>query len=152
MYDHRIVAPLGVHTDERGSIVSLPAFPTVASTVIESRAGAVRGNHYHRDESHLMYVISGLMLYLEEDGSGSLAAFEVGPGESVVSPPGAPHATVFLEDTIFVALSDVDRSGHRYEGGVVRVRPLQERPEISDRISAAGKLITVHYPLLEGRP
>lgn len=151
MKDRPVIEPDGVYTDARGRIVSLPVFPTVGSTVIESWTGAVRGNHYHAHESHLMYVVSGRMLYIEQEESGALQSFDVGPGESVITPPGAPHCTVFLEDTVFIALSDADRSGEKYEEEVVRVAPLHERPELAERLARFGKLITVRQTVTEPR-
>jgi quercetin dioxygenase-like cupin family protein len=148
----RIIEPQGVYADDRGRIVTLPQFAVVGSTVIESRAGAVRGNHYHRNESHLMYVASGRMLYLEQDPAGELVVVEVGPGESVVTPPGAPHCTVFPEDTVFIALSDADRTGDRYEEHVVRIRPLHERAEVAARVAALGRLVTAPAPAVAREP
>lgn len=136
------IIPAGaVYPDSRGMITALPSFTTAGTMVIESRPGAVRGNHYHLDESHLMYVVSGRMLYIEENPDHTLTTAEVGPGESVVSPKGAPHATVFPEHTVFVTLSDTDRRGRRYEDEVVRVDPLQDRPEVAAYLAEMGELI-----------
>lgn len=136
-----IVPADAVYADERGRIIALPHFDTAGAMVIESQPGAVRGNHYHLHESHLMYVVSGLMIYLEEDPDGKLIVTEVGPGESVISPKGAAHATVFPEQTVFVALSDWDRRGHRYEDEVIRVPPLEHRAEAASRLEGLGELI-----------
>ncbi|GGZ24915.1 cupin domain-containing protein [Streptomyces poonensis] len=138
----RILAPTEVHADLRGSITALPHFDTAGTMVIESEAGAVRGNHYHRNESHLMYVVSGRMIYLEEDADHRISVAEVGPGQSVISPKGVPHTTVFPERTVFVTLSDWDRRGRRYEDEVVRVDPLEERPEVAPYLEGIGELLT----------
>ncbi|MEU1762970.1 cupin domain-containing protein [Micromonospora sp. NPDC005652] len=145
----QVLAPQGIYADKRGRIVTLPTFPTVESTVIESRAGAVRGNHYHRDETHLMYVVSGFMVYIEQDVEGGLQVVEVRPGESVRTPAGVAHCTFFPEDTTFVALSDVSRAGDAYEDAVTRVAPMHEHPDVRRYIADAPGLLVV--PAL-GRP
>lgn len=127
----KILAPGGVFPDARGRIVALPDFPTAHSMIIESVRGAVRGNHYHHHESHLMYVVSGRMIYIEEQDGGELLTLDVGPGQSVVSPRGLAHTTVFPEPSVIAVLSDVDRGGARYEEQVVRVDPLQHRVDLS---------------------
>jgi quercetin dioxygenase-like cupin family protein len=137
-----IVPADATHADSRGKIIALPYFTTAGTMVIESQPGAVRGNHYHLNESHLMYVVSGRMLYIEEDADQTVTVAEVGPGESVISPKAVPHATVFPEYTVFVTLSDWDRRGHRYEDEVVRVDPLENRPEVAGYLEGIGELIT----------
>ncbi|WP_158843542.1 cupin domain-containing protein [Saccharothrix deserti] len=137
----QIILPEAVHADDRGRIIALPPFAAAGAMVIESVAGAVRGNHYHVNESHLMYVVSGLMIYIEEGLDKSLMVTEVGPGQSVISPPGASHCTVFAADTVFVALSDRDRRGDKYEGEVVRVAPMERRPEVADHLTGIDRLI-----------
>ncbi|HUQ55154.1 cupin domain-containing protein [Lentzea sp.] len=137
----QIILPDAVYTDDRGRIISLPSFAVAGATVIESFAGAVRGNHYHLNESHLMYVVSGLMIYIEEGLDKHLAVTEVGPGQSVVSPPGVSHCTVFAEDTVFLALSDWDRKGDNYENEVVRVSPMEVRPEVAEHLTGIDRLI-----------
>ncbi|ANS70524.1 hypothetical protein SLINC_8300 [Streptomyces lincolnensis] len=126
-----ILPPEGVYRDARGEIINLPPFPTVGVLVINSRRTAVRGNHWHANESHLMYVASGRMLYIEEDENGELFTLEMGSQDAVVSPRGRAHCTVFLEDSVIVVLSDADRTGRRYEDEVVRVPPLNERLDLS---------------------
>ncbi|NGO06894.1 cupin domain-containing protein [Streptomyces sp. HC44] len=141
----QIIPPEAVHADLRGTITALPHFDTAGTMVIESEAGSVRGNHYHLNESHLMYVVSGRMIYLEEDDDRGISVADVGPGESVISPKGVPHATVFPEHTVFVTLSDWDRRGHRYEDEIVRVDPLEERPEVAPYLEGIGELLTGEF-------
>jgi oxalate decarboxylase/phosphoglucose isomerase-like protein (cupin superfamily) len=136
-----VLAPQAVYADQRGRIVTLPEFQTAESTVIESRAGAVRGNHYHSEETHLMYVVSGLMLYIEQTDDGGLRTLELLPGESVVTPAGAPHCTLFPEDTVFVTLSDVTRAGDAYEQAVIRVPALHEHPDMRRYVARMPRLL-----------
>jgi quercetin dioxygenase-like cupin family protein len=140
--DEQIIPAEAVYTDARGAIVALPHFDTAGTMVIESEPGAVRGNHYHLHESHLMYVVTGKMIYIETDAEQRVSVAEVLPGQSVVSPAGAPHCTVFPEHTVFVTLSDWDRRGRRYEDEVVRVAPMEELPEVAEYLKGIDTLIT----------
>jgi oxalate decarboxylase/phosphoglucose isomerase-like protein (cupin superfamily) len=126
----QILSPKDINVDQRGRIITLPTFTTLETTLIESRAGAVRGNHYHLDESHLMYIVTGRMIYLEQSDSTELQVVELGPGESVVTPAGAAHCTLFPEDTVFVTLSDALRADGAYETSVVRIKPMHELAEV----------------------
>jgi mannose-6-phosphate isomerase-like protein (cupin superfamily) len=137
----QILSPKDVNVDQRGRIITLPKFTTVETTLIESRAGAVRGNHYHLDESHLMYIVTGRMIYIEQGESDGLQVVELGPGESVVTPAGAPHCTLFPEDTVFVTLSDAVRADGAYETSVVRIKPLHEAAEIREWLDRMPHLL-----------
>ena len=47
------------HRDDRGAIQSLVNFPMKNLSLISSKKGAVRSNHYHLTDWHYMYMISG---------------------------------------------------------------------------------------------
>lgn len=133
--------PQGVFEDERGRIIALPSFSATGALIIESEPGAVRGNHFHQHESHLMYVISGRMVYIEESAPGNVTAVDVKAGETVISKRGRAHCTVFPERTVLCVLNDVDRTGSRYEEEVVRVEPLDQRIDLSRFVGSDFKLV-----------
>ena len=47
------------HSDDRGKIQSLVNFPMKNISLISSKKGVVRSNHYHLTDWHYMYVLSG---------------------------------------------------------------------------------------------
>ena len=47
------------HADERGAIQSIVNFPMKNVSLIHSKKGAVRSNHYHGTDWHYMYVLRG---------------------------------------------------------------------------------------------
>ena len=51
------------HLDDRGYIQSLVNFPMKNLSLISSKKGAVRSNHYHLTDWHYMYVLSGSFNY-----------------------------------------------------------------------------------------
>ena len=59
------------HADARGEIQSLVNFPVKNTSLITSKKGTVRSNHYHVTDWHYIYIISGLVdYYYRPTGSG----------------------------------------------------------------------------------
>ena len=57
------------HVDERGKLVQLVHDGWKQVNVIESKAGQVRGNHYHKMNKEAFYVVKGEFdLWLEKNG------------------------------------------------------------------------------------
>jgi quercetin dioxygenase-like cupin family protein len=111
------------HADDRGAIQSLVNFPMKNLSLITSKKGTVRSNHYHLTDWHYMYVLKGAFDYYYRP-TGSQATPEVirvNAGEMVFTPPMEDHATVFLEDTELLAMSRNPRDQETYESDVRRV-------------------------------
>lgn len=111
------------HVDSRGSIQSLVNFPMKNLSLITSKKGAIRSNHYHVTDWHYMYVLSGSFdYYYRPTGSDAEpSVIRVSAGEMVFTPPMEDHATVFLEDTQLLAMSRNPRDQATYEEDVRRV-------------------------------
>jgi dTDP-4-dehydrorhamnose 3,5-epimerase-like enzyme len=111
------------HVDNRGSIQSLVNFPMKNISLISSKKGVVRSNHYHLTDWHYMYVLSGSFdYYYRPTGSNEDLRFvHVKAGGMVFTPPMEDHATVFLEDTKLLAMSRNPRDQETYEKDVRRV-------------------------------
>ena len=111
------------HVDERGAIQSLVNFPMKNLSLIFSRKGTVRSNHYHVTDWHYMYVMSGSFdYYYRLTGSNEQpAVIRLNTGEMVFTPPLEDHATVFLEDTQILVMSRNPRDQESYEADVRRI-------------------------------
>lgn len=111
------------NVDERGAIQSLVNFPMKNLSLITSRKGSVRSNHYHVTDWHYMYVLRGSFdYYYRPTGSGEEPkVIRVEAGDMVFTPPMEDHATVFLEDTEMVVASRNPRDQESYESDVRRV-------------------------------
>jgi dTDP-4-dehydrorhamnose 3,5-epimerase-like enzyme len=111
------------HADERGSIQSLVNFPMKNMSIITSKKGTVRSNHYHVTDWHYMYVVKGSFdYYFRPTGSdASPDVVTVGVGEMVFTPPMEDHATVFLQDSELLVMSRNPRDQASYEEDVRRV-------------------------------
>jgi quercetin dioxygenase-like cupin family protein len=92
-------------------------------SLISSKKGAVRSNHYHPTDWHYMYVLSGSFdYYYRPTGSREqLQCVRVKAGEMIFTPPMEDHATVFLEDCDLLAISRNPRDQEAYEEDVRRV-------------------------------
>jgi dTDP-4-dehydrorhamnose 3,5-epimerase-like enzyme len=111
------------HSDDRGSIQSLVNFPMKNLSLISSKKGVVRSNHYHLTDWHYMYVLTGSFdyYYRPTNSDDELKCVRVNSGELVFTPPMEDHATVFLEDCDLLAMSRNPRDQATYEEDVRRV-------------------------------
>ena len=111
------------HRDDRGEIQSLVNFPMKNISLISSKKGVVRSNHYHLTDWHYMYVLSGSFnyYYRPTNSDDELQSVKVKAGELIFTPPMEDHATVFLEDCKLLAMSRNPRDQEAYEKDVRRV-------------------------------
>lgn len=118
------------HADRRGSLHVIASSRSLGTrfgsvVVISSRQGTVRANHRHHRDSHLCYLVSGRMLYLERKPGARRPnkRLVVKAGQAVFTPPGVDHAMKFLADTVFITVADRHRSQADYEKDLVRLSP-----------------------------
>jgi dTDP-4-dehydrorhamnose 3,5-epimerase-like enzyme len=111
------------NVDARGSIQSIVNFPMKNLSIISSRKGSVRSNHYHVTDWHYMYVMKGSFdYYYRPTGSDDEPSVtRVVEGEMIFTPPMEDHATVFLDDTEMLVVSRNPRDQESYESDVRRV-------------------------------
>lgn len=115
-------------TDERGDIMPILDDGTTnirSVLIINSKKGSVRANHYHKEDSHYCYMVSGKMEYFEKPIDAPDSAIEtavVEAGDMVYSPPMVVHAMRFLEDTTWIVLATKSRKDGAYEDDTVRVK------------------------------
>jgi oxalate decarboxylase/phosphoglucose isomerase-like protein (cupin superfamily) len=111
------------NVDSRGRIQSIVNFPMKNISLITSRKGSVRSNHYHVTDWHYMYVLRGSFdyYYRPTGSSGEPKVVRVDAGEMIFTPPMEDHATVFLADTELLVASRNPRDQASYEEDVRRV-------------------------------
>lgn len=98
-------------------------------SIIDSNAGARRSSHYHRTDSHYLYVLEGEMLYTERRyGSGTIVKFTVHEGEMVYTGPLVEHWTEFPRKTKLISLSKLSRTHEEHENDLVRIDWIEEDP------------------------
>lgn len=113
--------------DQRGEIFKLlDDGETLIKSVllITCKKGAIRANHYHKKDTHYVYMLSGSMEYTEAavDGKGYKETVLVKKGDIVYTPSNVAHAMRFLEESSFLTLSTESRHQDAYENDTIRVK------------------------------
>ena len=94
----------------------------ISILLISSKAGSVRANHYHKEDSHYSYMLSGKAEWHEKPiGDGAEELEVLYAGNMVFTPPLMQHAIKFLEDSVFLAFATEERTQENYEADTVRV-------------------------------
>ena len=119
--------------DKRGSIQPLVDLMMKSAVMIESKAGSLRANHYHKTDWHYCYVIQGEIEYFhrELNSSKKTELIIVKRGNMVFTPPLVEHCMKFPVDTLFLTLSRNPRDQKTYEADVVRVNLIDSKDSIT---------------------
>lgn len=116
--------------DARGTITDvLDGVPVECVTLLTSKKGAVRGNHYHKKTTQYAYVMRGRFRLFTQRPGQRVRSRIVKTGDLVVTPPLERHAFIALEDSLLLACAHGPRSGRSYEADTYRLDvPLTSRP------------------------
>jgi perosamine synthetase len=137
------------HQDARGSITDVLARePFDAATIIESRPGSVRGNHYHKDTIQWTYVLSGRLLIAASREGQEAEEQEALPGDLVRHEAFEAHSIKALEHSVFLVLTRGPRSGADYESDTFRLTSPLQKPDAAPDPAASGDLVPVNEPLI----
>jgi dTDP-4-dehydrorhamnose 3,5-epimerase len=150
-----------MHGDERGAFVELfrsgwaPAGLAVAQANLSvSRAGVVRGMHYHRHQADYWCVVQGRAFVALADLRGATAApvpsltLELEAGRAargLFIPPGVAHGFAAMSDVRLVYLVDrpfdgTDEHGFAWNDPELGIRWPISRPVVSGRDASAPPL------------
>ena len=122
MTKKKSLKPLSV--DDRGSITKILEGRITSVLLIPSKKGSVRANHYHKKDSHYVYMISGRMRYTAKNMKNKKSrkrSVVLQQGDLLYTPPMVAHAMEFLEDSVFLALTTKSRNKKAYENDIVRI-------------------------------
>lgn len=109
--------------EDRGRIIPVADGEFRSVMIIESKKGAVRANHWHKSDSHVMWILSGEARYVEthmDEAAGIVRDMILGPGDSVLTEPLVPHAMKFLKDTVMIVCAKNDRDTETYLNDIVK--------------------------------
>lgn len=126
----RRIAP--AFADARGTITDvLQDVAVTDATIITTRAGAVRGNHFHKETRQFLYMLEGRMRLTTRYAGHRSTSVVLEKGDLVVSEPGEQHAMRALEDMVWLVLSSGPRGGTDFESDTFRLaaEDLLERPD-----------------------
>ena len=108
--------------DDRGKIIDIIANePVEYATLITSRKGAVRANHYHKDTFQYLYVLQGKLRVVGQMPGKEPTEAVMLEGDLIVNVPEERHAFEALEDSTFLVLTRGPRGGEDYEKDTYRL-------------------------------
>ncbi|MGH7076062.1 MAG: cupin domain-containing protein [Stellaceae bacterium] len=109
-------------SDERGEIIDiLKNNPVEYATLITSKKGAVRANHFHKDTYQWVYMVEGRMRIRAQMPSAEIEEVVLNKGELIVNVPHESHAFEALEDSVMLVLTKGPRGGENYEKDTYRL-------------------------------
>ena len=95
-----LIKPIPAWTDSRGTITDLlNDVPIMHVGHISSRAGTVRGNHYHKSASQYTFVVKGKLESVSREPGQAPTTTILSTGGFVLHPPYSEHAFRFIDDT-----------------------------------------------------
>lgn len=130
MIDDRVLSQFPISGSPAGAITNLLELsesdePIRGVSLIHCVPGSERSNHFHKTDSHWLFVIRGQMHY-QERAIGAAAYPEptiVKAGQMVFTPPLVEHRTTFPVETTLLSLSRFARNHESHEKDLVRVAP-----------------------------
>ncbi len=120
-----IIEPLELHEDTRGRIADIFYGENINHVaIIESKPNVIRGNHYHKQTTQHMLMISGGLEYWYKniDSSEPAKCKIIKKNELVSTSPNEIHALRILPvGNVFLVFSEGKRGGKDYEADTYRV-------------------------------
>ena len=99
----KILQPDFVHEDHRGRLVQLVHKGYSQVNVITSKAGVVRGGHFHKQNRELFFVINGsFRVRVRKDGKEKEYSFTC--GDMFMIPEQVSHDFIYDENTVLVSM------------------------------------------------
>ena len=113
-----IIKPDFTYEDDRGSLIQLVHYGYKQVNIIKSVRGAIRGGHYHKNNSEVFFIISGKLRlkcwHVNKENNKDIKSFLFEKGSMFKIEPFVGHEFEFLEDTILASLYD---KGIEYDDG-----------------------------------
>lgn len=108
--------------DDRGLIRDILTNTNINHiTYLTSKAGSVRGNHYHKKTTQHLYIVEGRMVVVAGKDENSLESDIMVSGEMVTHDPSEVHAYYAIEDCKILAMTEGVRGGKDYENDTYRL-------------------------------
>ena len=103
---------------------------------IYSKKGSVRANHYHKKDTHFIYIINGEILYFYKDRKkGTKTKFKLmKKSDLFFTPSMQEHMAYFTKNTHFLAFSTRKRTKFDYEKDLIKVN-MRDYQEVAAAIA-----------------
>lgn len=116
--------PIEKYEDARGGIYNFSnSLPTTSILKITCKEGAIRANHWHKEDYHFCVLSKGDMYYYERPLGSQEKPTKVyiQAGQAFYTPPMVEHAMEFLSDSEFWCFSKLSREQQDYETDTTRL-------------------------------
>ena len=118
----KVVRKTHAFKDERGGIMDIiESEPIEYVTIISSKMGSIRGNHYHKESVQYTFVLKGKLKLLTQKPDEEVETNTIQTGDLVYTPPMEKHTLVALEDSEILVLTRGPRGGRNYETDTYRL-------------------------------
>ncbi|MEK6927740.1 MAG: hypothetical protein AABX11_04875 [Nanoarchaeota archaeon] len=119
-----VIPPLELHEDYRGKIADIFYNQNIQHvSIISSKKGALRGDHYHKNTTQHMLITKGALEYWYKpfDSNEPAKMILLKTGDLVSTPPNEIHALRIVEENEFVVFTQGIRGGKDYEADTYRI-------------------------------
>ncbi len=118
----KVIKKVCVFKDERGGIIDiLENEPLEYVTIISSKKGSIRGNHYHKESVQYTFVLKGKLKLLTQLPEKRIETKTIEMYDLVLTPPMERHTLIALEDSEILVLTRGPRGGRNYETDTFRL-------------------------------
>ena len=113
--------------DWRGEIHNIFEGTLGHVALITSKKGTVRANHYHKKDLQYIFLVSGAYesYCCDVRSPEKKQVLKVRPGDIVYTPPLIAHAQKFTEDSVFLALTTLQREKGKYENDTIAFQVIE---------------------------
>ena len=128
------------YKDKRGFINILTHENFSSCMEVFSKKKTIRANHYHKQDTHHIYVLNGKILFFYRDRkkNSKLNYGIMKKGDLFYTKNNQDHMAYFLEDTHFIAYSSKKRTRFNYEKDLVRI-DMQKEKSVKEIIKKYSK-------------
>ena len=102
----KLMKPDFVFDDERGSLCQLVHEGYSQFNIVFSKKGVFRGDHYHKENNEVFYVINGLFELIASQ-NGIVENYTFTEGDMFLVPPYVVHSFSYKEDSLLAAMYDI---------------------------------------------
>jgi quercetin dioxygenase-like cupin family protein len=118
----KLVKITPTHSDARGDIIDILRNSIIEyATLITSKRGSVRANHYHERTFQYVYLLEGRMRVVSQMPGEPQEVVVLQKGDLIVNMPLERHAFEAIDDCVMLVLTRGPRGGEDYEKDTFRL-------------------------------
>jgi len=117
-----VVSISPTYSDARGEIIDILRNGVIEyATLITSKRGSIRANHYHEQTFQYVYLLEGRMRVVSQMPGEPVEEVMLEKGDLIVNMPRERHAFEAIDDCAMLVLTRGPRGGDDYEKDTFRL-------------------------------